>query len=72
MNGYKEITNEYRVHENGKREYPACACCKFAKQVSGDVWNCYEGGSLKMSKKDNTVPAKMCCMSWCNKFEWAN
>ena len=61
---------EYRDTKTGKREFPACPYCKFSKRVGGDVWNCYVGGKLKMSKKDDSVPAKMCCMSWCHDFEW--
>jgi len=68
-----EQNNEYRIVEiNGlkRRDDAQCPDCKFSKQVSEEEWNCYEGGCLKMSKKDDTKAAKLCCMSWCSKFEW--
>jgi len=73
MNKIIEQNNEYRIIEtNGlmQREDAHCDCCRFAKKVGDDEYNCYEGGALHMGKKDNTKPAKMCCMSWCNKFQW--
>jgi len=68
-----EQNNEYRIVEiNGitRRDDAHCPDCKFSKKVNSSTWNCYEGGCLKMCKKDDTKAMKLFCMNWCSKFEW--